>query len=994
MPARALFAERSLRQLLASYEDTTAENSQISATEMVKGLTGTVWLEMGMVKASDGAAGDYYGQSVAIDGTTAVVGAMNEDDKGIDAGAAYILTRIGHNWVEDTKFLASDGAAGDSFGYSVGVNGDTVVIGARADDDRGVNAGAVYVYMHGSGGWTETKLHASDGAADDLFGTDVAIDGDYLVIGAPNDDDYGSYSGSAYVFKWDGNTWVQQAKLTVNDVGSNGHLGINVDIEGNRILVAAFGHDNLTGAVYTFLRNGDSWVQEAKLQASDGEAGDHFGHSVAISGDTAVIGAYRDDAPANDSGSAYIFTFNVNTWQQQAKLVAHDGANDVLFGHNVDIQDTTVVVGAPRDNELGTRTGATYVYTFNGQQWVEQKLLASNGDTSDEFGNSTAISGNSIIVGSRFKDFLGVAAGAVYLFENRESPTITYDPLTGLLPNEMCPVWAHIEAGNPEEPNIVDGKLMITTTQNADNLGYVQTDLTLTSPLVIEVRVKRISGSSSSPDQAPISIGFTSEPNIGNTLYIGEDEIFIVDASLNVDDSAPVDTDGSFHDYRIEVDAVGSIQVFYDKILMLSGSVFTSTVANGPVERIIWGELSPEAYGISEWEWIRHNATRTQLCDTDVFVEKSVSHATALPGQPVTYTLNYGNNGSDIAFNTMITDALPGTIQNPYILSSGSIITQTGTDPLTWQVQDLAPGESGMITVTGVISPDLQTEMTLTNTVEISNSMDISLANNVATAVSQIVIPEISFSQSSYTVDESAGSITITAVLSPAQPFMDVFVDYQTVEGTAVSGEDYTTVSGILTFLQGITQTTIAIPILDDDIPELDKTFSLALSTPAHAILNNSTAAVTILDDDILPTESLVFLPIVLNIPAPLEPDFPIFIGESIASRPVTSIGEIFYTTTLNIPAALPETGQFFLSSQPEQLSQIVVDDELVMLLDGAEVFVYTFSSADSSPKSAIVEIPRSVVELLAGQTGITVVYRDVFGYGVSASAIWFQYVP
>jgi hypothetical protein len=159
---------------------------------------------------------------------------------------------------------------------------------------------------------------------------------------------------------------------------------------------------------------------------------------------------------------------------------------------------------------------------------------------------------------------------------------------------------------------------------------------------------------------------------------------------------------------------------------------------------------------------------------------------------------------------------------------------------------------------------------------------------------------------------------------------MDVFVDYETMDGTAVAGQDYTPVSGTLTFPQGITATTITIPILDDNIPEPDRTFSLALNNPVHAVLSNSTVAITILDDNVSPTESLVFLPIILNMPTPPEPDFPIFIGESIPSRPVTAVREVFYTTTLNIPAALPETGQFFLSSQQEQLSQMVVDDEFV----------------------------------------------------------------
>jgi uncharacterized repeat protein (TIGR01451 family) len=706
------------------------------------------------------------------------------------------------------------------------------------------------------------------------------------------------------------------------------------------------------------------------------------------------VGADGVDDKADYAGSAYVFIRDSGGWSQQAKLLADDGGTGDRFGLAVSIHDNIAAVGSPFNDELGTDSGAAYLFERNGSVWsLHSKLTAFDGETGD-FLRHVAFAQNAILVGADGDDINGTDSGSVYSFDHPVfTQTIIYDPSTGLLPDEVSPGWEPVEVGTPVEPNIIDGKLVITTTQNADNLGYVQTDLTLSFPLVIEARLKRVSGSANAPAQAPISIGFTSEPNIGNTLYIGEDEIFIVDASLNVDDSATVDTDGGFHDYRIEVDAAGSIQVFYDETLTLSGTTFTSTVANGTVERIIWGELSPEAHGVSEWEWIRHNATRTQLCYTDVFVEKSVSHDTALPGQSVTYTLNYGNNGSDIAFNTMITDVLPGTIQNSGILSSGSIITQTGTDPLTWQVHDLAPGESGMITITGIISPDLQTEMTLINTVEISNSLDITLTNNVDTAVTQVVIPEISFSQSDYTVNEGAGSLTVTAVLSPVQPFMAVVVDYLTGDGTAVAGEDYTPVTGTLTFSSGISETTFTIPIMNDDVVETNEAFSVTITDSVHGQIHNPTTSVTILDDDALPEDSFVYLPLIINAPPLPESEFPIFIGELITARPATIQGEVFFSTTVDIPETIPGTGHFFLSAHSEQLNPVVVDDELVILLNGNEVFVYTFSALGGSPQSAIVEVSRSVLLSLAGQK-VAINYRDVYGHSVSASQIWLQHVP
>lgn len=187
----------------------------------------------------------------------------------------------------------------------------------------------------------------------------------------------------------------------------------------------------------------------------------------------------------------------------------------------------------------------------------------------------------------------------------------TYEASSGVFPDEVCPPWTPIVAQSPADPLLSGGKLLISTLVDGENVAYIQSapDIVVPDPLVIETRVKFVSGSASIPARAPIMILFTTSPNVGNALLIGADEIFINADNLVKGDSAIVDTNDAFHTYRIEVSGTGSIEVFYDDVLMLTGSTFTSVDFNGGVERVEWGEISLFAFGTSEWELVRHNAS-------------------------------------------------------------------------------------------------------------------------------------------------------------------------------------------------------------------------------------------------------------------------------------------------------------------------------------------------------------------------------------------------
>ena len=427
--------------------------------------------------ASDGAEGDQFGISVAVDGNTAVVGAFREDDDDngwVDSGAAYVFTRVDldSDWSQAAKLTASDGAAGDQFGWSVGVEGGTIVVGAYRDeddaDDPGDDKGSAYVFVEPSGGWADTNFSGNetakltapdrdqsrDGGKHDLFGVSVAVDGDTVVVGAPFQDYEREapledliFVGAVYVFTepsdgWDGTGAMGTAKLTtptspVNTRLPNDLFGSSVAVDGVTILIGSFTYDdsferNGHGRAYIFTKPDGGWVDSSdyitRLTASDGAPGDWFGYSVALDSDTAVIGArlHNDPEGGAGSGAAYIFTRESRAWSEKAKLTASDAAAGDNFGYSVAVdvgggdEDDTVVVGAWLDDDNGSRSGSAYVFAKPAIGWAASnetlKLTAPDGVANDRFGTSVAVEGEQAMVGAYKADHAGVInSGSVYM---------------------------------------------------------------------------------------------------------------------------------------------------------------------------------------------------------------------------------------------------------------------------------------------------------------------------------------------------------------------------------------------------------------------------------------------------------------------------------------------------------------------------------------------------------------------------------------------------
>jgi hypothetical protein len=384
--------------------------------------------------ALDAAASDLFGLSVAVSGNTAVVGAQYDSHAGgTNAGSAYVFVRTSGVWTQQAKLTASDAAAYDSFGVSVSVSGDTAVIGAYGDNSY---AGSAYVFVKPPGGWidrTETaKLTALDAVGFDQFGWSVSVYGDTAVIGAYLNDAGGGDAGAAYVFVrsvggW-GNAWTQQAKVIASDAAAYAHFGASVSVSGDTAVVGAHAAGGVgAGSAYVFVRSGVVWAQQAKLLASDAATGDQFGFSVAVSGDTAVVGAVSDDhAGGTDAGSAYVFVKPGGGWanmMQTAKLTALDAAADDRFGFSVSLSGDTAVIGAEQDDHAGgTNAGSAYVFVKPPGGWTNttetDKVTASDAAASDYFGQSVAVSGDTAVIGADGDDHPGVIdAGSAYVFD-------------------------------------------------------------------------------------------------------------------------------------------------------------------------------------------------------------------------------------------------------------------------------------------------------------------------------------------------------------------------------------------------------------------------------------------------------------------------------------------------------------------------------------------------------------------------------------------------
>lgn len=381
-----------------------------------------------MLFASDGFTLDEFGHSVSLFENRALVGAYLDDDQ---RGSAYVFERQSDGaWIETAKLTASDGSSEDWFGFSVSLFRDRALVGAWRNDDQGPESGSAYIFeRQEDGSWNQViKLLAIGGNHYDFFGYSVGLSADHAIVGARG---HGGIfePGAAYLYRrrTDG-SWIYVQRLTPSETPDDppfGRFGVSVSLSGNRAIVGASGdwHSGFaSGAAHIFeLQSQDSWIEVAKLTASDAEAGDRFGSSVSILGNRAIVGAFLDDVNSMENGSAYVFELQSDdSWVETIKLVASDGESLDHFGTSVALSYDIALVGSPLGNGLATDSGLAHIFERQADgNWLElHRLDAADGGLNNRFGVSVSLSGSRALVGAYWDNDLGPKSGSAYLFED------------------------------------------------------------------------------------------------------------------------------------------------------------------------------------------------------------------------------------------------------------------------------------------------------------------------------------------------------------------------------------------------------------------------------------------------------------------------------------------------------------------------------------------------------------------------------------------------
>ena len=371
--------------------------------------------------ASDADQFDLFGTAVAIRGDLVIVGAVLDDDGGLNTGAVYVFRFDPgtSQWIEEQKLTATESVEQSDFGIYTAVNPvdpNLVIVGAWRDGENGYTAGSAYIFRFDpeTSLWVqEQKLLASDGTNFDRFGSAVSIWGDVAMVGAYLDDDPVPDTGSVYVFQYDPDSgiWNEVQKLIPDEIG---RFGRSVSLQGDTALIGTccdleMGFQAGAAYVYRFDSDTSEWIQEQKLVASDGDDNDIFGWSVSLDGDAALIGAYGDNlGPMIDAGSAYVFRFDPDgsgQWVQEQKLTASDGLTGDFFGWSVSLSGNIAVIGADLDDDGGPSSGSAFVFRYQGGEWVETaKILSADLEPGDVFGISVSTDGQRAIVGANFSD--------------------------------------------------------------------------------------------------------------------------------------------------------------------------------------------------------------------------------------------------------------------------------------------------------------------------------------------------------------------------------------------------------------------------------------------------------------------------------------------------------------------------------------------------------------------------------------------------------------
>lgn len=730
---------------------------------------------------ADGLMGDFFGGSVAVQDGTAVISAPGSDDQGSLSGSVYVYTRNGVLWLPIAKIIPDDGERTDVFGASVSIDGNTLVVGADGRDDLGVSSGAAYVYQRVGDAWVQqAKLLAADGAEFDSFGQSVAIDGDTIVVGAASHNGVAFDSGAAYVFVRSGADWIEQAKLAPADGNEYDEFGYSVAISGETIVVGSRAGDldnigsvdtNADGFAHIYVRVGNAWVHQAKLLPSSGTEDSRFGSTVALDGDTAIVGALFDSTSGERAGLAYVFVRASGAWQEQARLIPGDGSAGDHFGVSVDIDGDAAVVGAsgsgPQDF-FDRGAGAGYVFARDGVVWSEQaRLVAGDRSAGELFGNAVAVSEGVAIFGSPQDSPRDFHSGSAYV----------------------------ARLGSLDAQTVTENVSVTKTVDNALPAGGTQFEFTVTATNNGQTPVGGFEIIDELPAEFEIPPGagaFTSQGNydpqtgvwtVGDLPAAGGAVLTI---PVVISANAQVQCSVNFAALDGIADPNPADDIAAAAVVIDGGSHF-----GGPrcYDLRIAAEPQPASF---------------RACEKPTF-HVTVENAGPAPATGVTLTASPAATAgcSLVSGNRCIVDHLePGEVRDIEAVMDVPQVSET----INWRY---------------TVTPD-------------PSEWDIDATNDVVAgdqAVSACSVAMLSFSQSSYSVTE--GYTAWITVERSGNTGNRVLVDYRTVDGTARDGSDYLGTSGQLIFHPGVTELLLTVDAIDDDNwGERSESASITLSNP------------------------------------------------------------------------------------------------------------------------------------------------------------------
>lgn len=588
----------------------------------------------------------------------------------------------------DQTILAADGVSGARFGAATAVDGSRMLVGASSDSENGDRAGAVYVYELEAESWVEKhKLLASDGGPVDFFGSRVKLLGDTAIVGAFRDDDFGQDSGAVYVFEFDGSVWNETQKLTASDAEEGDRFGLYLDAQGDWLVIGADLEDSAgqdAGAAYLFRNLGGTWVEEEKLQASDLSAGVRFGQQVAIFGNELIVGAYLSDAAGNDSGAAYIYSFDGASWIEDEMLTSSDLDAGDLFGSRVDIQEGRAIVGAFQDSFDGLlRPGSAYIFEKEDGNWGQTvKLTAGTPTESGQFGLAVAVIGDKAFVVEPAAD----------------NPEIhVYSKASGN--------WIEV------------GQLVDSASVSTDGFGV---GLSVSS-------LYAVAGTPADADERGVVFvyGINSAPVAENDSFQAlQEQVLTGNVLADNGQGADSDPDGD----QLSVESVGSFTALGigGEVTLGATGQFSYTPPAGAT-----GEASFE-YSILDTSGAADNAVVTinVVPASDLSVDKISGSFFTAPGGSISYSISVRNNGPSAVSSASVLDAPPDRLVNvswTCTASAGASCNSTGTGfidelvdlddgatlefELMGQISDMSNeplvNEVAVATPTGVVDPDV-----------------------------------------------------------------------------------------------------------------------------------------------------------------------------------------------------------------------------------------------------------------------------------------------